>query len=99
MKSCNPHAIYRFMSNCCRNCQFLAKISSMPLMVTPAEPPPTPWNLEERRRLGVSSVEESLCWKGVWRESNEPALDLKETLLEDRGDTCFFVEAQPGMTF
>ena len=105
MKSRNPHAIYRFMSNCCRDCQFLAKELYYVVLgegIRPVEEPATPWNFEERRRLGVNSLDTALCWKGVWSEKIERrCLDLKENRLErPRATDVSIVEAlQAGNDF
>ena len=39
--------------------------------------------------------------RGVWDTGVDPHLNsrLSEILLKQRGDSCFFVEAQPGMLF
>ena len=39
------------------------------------------------------------CWKGIWSERVDSKLKLRDNLLMNRKEDCFFIKVRNGMTF
>lgn len=83
--------------HCCKNCHFLTKtvrdnIGDSFLFS---------WNIDERSKLELKEHYSASCYKGIWDTGIDPRLNsrMKDILLENRRDSCFFIEAQKGMSF
>ena len=87
------------MKHCCKNCHFLAKVH----VGRTGEERTHTWGEEERSnlRLRIEEDHRAACRKGIWDTGVDPHLNssLKDILLEDRKDNCFFIEAHKGMLF
>ena len=84
------------MKKCCLNCHFLMKS-------TPSEagkPLRFSWNKQELSQFRVSDHYAAECAQGVWDTGIDPGLNtqLREILQKKRGNSCFFIERQPGMS-
>ena len=86
------------MKPCCKNCHFLTKDH----IWRNGEVRSGSWDTEEREnlRLAVEEDHRARCYKNVWNTGIDPTLKdkLKEVLLKDRKDDCFFFEVHPGMS-
>ena len=87
------------MKPCCKNCHFLTKDR----IGRNGEEWSFSWTTEERKnlRLRIEEDHRARCYKNVWNIGIDPTLNdrLKEVLLQDRKDDCFFLEEHPGMSF
>ena len=89
----------------CVNCHFLVKVI-VHRLPSIAEPNRILWSDEERANLSPDSlgnekyIPSSECAQGIWSMGVGIKRDLKEIILENRKDTCYFIEKQEdGMTF
>ena len=92
----------RRAKRCCRNCHFLNKT----YYNFHGHRGNLTWSKEERDNLtvgnlGISSSYVESCWRGVWDAGIDPKLNeqLPELLTQNRGDTCFFIQYQEGMSY
>lgn len=86
------------MKRCCKNCHFLAKVHIGPN----GEEFRFDWNKEERSNLRLRHEEQAAeCAKGVWSTRLDPHLkrQIKDILIKNRKDDCFFIEMHEGMLF
>ena len=82
---------------CCQNCHFLAK----QINIGGAIGPRLSWDNEDRSNLQIKRDYAAQCEQGIWDTDIDPNLNLRlpEILQKQRRDTCFFIEAQAGMSF
>ena len=88
--------IAKFQKNCCKNCHFLSKRTAWP------DHHRFSWDDKEREELEIPEhYTAAECYKGIWSTGIDPHLGskLKEILLIDRKDDCFFIEYHQGMSF
>ena len=87
------------MRHCCKNCHFLAKIH----IWRNGQERSFSWDEKERLnfRLRIEEDHCAVCYKGVWSTRITPHLNtsLKDILLKDRKNHCFFIETHKGMSF
>ena len=85
------------MQNCCKNCHFLAKEN----VNDAGHRGSSTWSAQERSDLHVKDYWAAKCVQGIWDTGIDPHLNsrLREILEKDRGDDCFFIETQDGMSF
>jgi len=85
------------MKHCCLNCHFLAKESSDAV----GGPHVFSWNTKDRKRKRIKDHYTAKCWWGMWDAGIEPQLSEKftDSIIVNRAETCFFVEAHDGMQF
>lgn len=59
------------------------------------------WTERERKGMALEDADGATvgCWKGIWTEHTPDPLEGDDILHQDRGDDCFFVEVQEGMSF
>ena len=83
--------------HCCKNCHFLTKTGRDNI----ADSFLFSWNIDERSKLELEEHYSASCYKGIWDTGIDPRLNsrMKDILLENRRDSCFFIEAQKGMSF
>ena len=84
--------------NTCRDCQFLVKSIRAKRS---NEASTLSWNEDERSSGELADTSGSFtpeCARGIWSLGTEPKLILSEMLEEERGEDCFFVRAQKGMS-
>ena len=96
--SIHEHVIEpKLLKKCCRNCHFLSKYH----VAHSGEVYRNTWETEERSALKVADHYAAECHKGIWSEGINPAIknELKEILLKDRADNCFFIETHEGMSY
>ena len=82
--------------HCCRNCHFLAKE-----LIDCRHVSNHSWSAQDRKNLQIGDMYSAKCAEGIWDTGVNPELKLhlKEILLKQRQDRCFFVEVQEGMLF
>ena len=85
------------MQNCCKNCHFLAK----EWVDSGGRRNSFSWDDQERSDPRIKDNYSAKCAQGIWDTGIDPKLKsgLPELLQKQRGDTCFFVERQAGMSF
>ena len=81
---------------CCRNCHFLAQRSLK--MGAPIRAEKKSWSAQERSSSQRKAHLSPLCFQGIWDVEIGP-INIEDELRKPRGDTCFFIEAQEGMSF
>ena len=81
------------MRHCCRNCQFLMKTHREP----GGRESRHTWSKQELK-LEHPQYVNAACYKDVWNQGANRSIDLRETLLKNRKDKCFFIE-NTGMQF
>ena len=96
IKKLKAVAVGQSPKKCCRNCHFLTKSHVARDNVYRGS-----WDGNEREQLFVPEPYTSECARGIWSTAIEPNLffDLKDILLENRKDNCFFIEYHEGMSF
>ena len=84
--------------HCCKNCHFLTKEVRDDNV---GKPYLFSWKNHERSKLELEEHYSASCYKGIWDTGIDPRLNsrMKDILLENRRDSCFFIEAQEGMSF
>ena len=88
------------MSNCCKDCHFLAK-THLEEVFQEIERFSYSWSSEERANLKVPANEDwrAEYWKGIWSERVDKKAKLRDNLLMNRKEDCFFIKVRNGMTF
>lgn len=89
------------VQRCCKNCHFLGA------PVNTRTGSAQQWTDEQRETANPRVREYAGCYKGIWRqdwlpedeEGNVSIESFRETILEDREDSCFFIEYRAGMTW
>lgn len=83
--------------HCCKNCHFLTKT----VRDNVGDSFLFSWNIDERSKLELKEHYSASCYKGIWDTGIDSRLNsrMKDILLENRRDSCFFIEAQKGMSF
>ena len=90
-------SVTTMMRKCCQNCHFLAK----EIVNDAGTRHRWSWNQRERSELRLKEHYAAQCAQGVWDTGIDPHLNaqLPKILLKQRGDSCFFLAAQSGMSF
>ncbi len=85
------------MKHCCRNCQFLTKTTSIP---GGGEEYRLSWREGDFSSFELGEQWTAECSQGIWSAGIAPELksQLKDVVLQDRKDRCFFVERHEGMS-
>lgn len=83
--------------HCCKNCHFLTQT----VRDNAGKTYRFSWDIQERSKLGLEEHYSASCYKGIWDTGIDPRLNsrMKDILLENRRDRCFFIETQEGMSF
>ena len=82
--------------HCCKNCHFLTKTTDPRnggYRFT--------WSKEDREKMKISEHYSAECGRGIWSTGIDPKLNTKisEILVQNRKDTCFFIEHNDGLSF
>ena len=90
-------SVTTMMRKCCQNCHFLAK----EIVNDAGTRHRWSWDQRERSELRLKEHCAAQCAQGVWDTGIDPHLNaqLPKILLKQRGDSCFFLAAQSGMSF
>ncbi len=85
------------MRHCCKNCQFLTKVTRN---LGNGEKLSFSWTTADLLHFKMPEKWGAECAQGIWSTGIDPSLKsrLKEVLLEDRRDRCFFIEVHKGMS-
>ena len=85
------------MRHCCRNCHFLSRYARSEGHGTISYT----WTKGERKNLSIPDGWAAECFQGIWSSGINPSINdnLKEVILEDRRNKCFFIEVNQGMSY